>query len=1099
MRMSFIIVTLMLATQLTAQVQIGEKKAYLTAEQFLTQNLKQEDFSISLSEEIKSETSEQTNLFVFSVKPQGFVIVSAMNEILAYSLSSSLPASEILPIHISYWLKLYNKRTDYLIEHPEKLKRPTKQQDEMRPLLTSIWGQGCYHNSFCPESSGPCGHVSAGCVAIAMAQIMYYHKYPQTGYGASSYYCPNFWTLSANYGQTNYQWEEMADTLHENNPAVAQLVYHCGVSVEMQYGAHLSLASNTKATNALQQFFAYPTSTHTKRLKHTDEEWLAMIKEDLNNLCPVYYAGVSDLGGHAFVCDGYDSNGLFHFNFGWDGVADGYYTLDDPSGFSESQAIIHNIVPLDVLPIQCDEHNIIYVAPDGEGDGSSWDNATNKLQLAIFKAHDGNISIWVKEGIYNGDSSENYAFRLLHSCNLFGGFKGDEPSDYNLSLRDIEGRPSILDGGNTQGVVKVLTNFSNDTILIDGFTIQNGKSSLGGGILANGNIFVKNCLISNNYSKTNGGGFSQTPGPNPGLTIIENCKFVGNEAKKHGGGIYDCGNATYKSCQFCNNYAKQDGGGIYCTSFAEKSLFSSCTISNNTAKDGGGISTNEQGAMFWNCLINNNTAESGGGGYINGATNLFNCTIAKNEAASNYGGVCISQPSSQRQLMNCIIWGNVTQGEHAQIWPPESHSFCAVEDDPSEDSSNFKTESDNDGNSPRFYVRFNNPTIVAGNAGQGSDFRLQPNSLCINRGTIITELPDTDLDGNPRCQHAAIDFGAYESNTLTHFIDAYLCEEDPYYQQDSLLSEIGTYTFLYQELNHDSLVIINMQQPPPTIFLDEDICEGETYDFLGDLLGESGQYLGTEQCITYRLNLTVKQNDTIQFQQEICEGETYDFFGQPLYESGSYIARDGCTSYLLDLDVNPWSNITMKEDICEGESFNFFGTPLYSSGVYSKAIDCKAYLLDLTVNPLPPLQCSHDTIVEYGNLVQLKASGADSYLWSTGDTTSCITIYPYVNKTYSVTGFSKNGCNSEASINVWVFDKADEIVLYPNPADDKVEIYIPLIDEVNVFNLMGVQLDHVEANRQAVDLNVSRYLNGTYIIQIKQMKNNYFKKLIIVH
>lgn len=356
MKKFLIIALLFFSIQLQAQVRIGETEAFATAKLFMQQQAKQQCILLSLNEVICSKKSEQPNLFVFTMKPHGFVIVSALGEVLAYSLTSIFPKSAELPDHIIYWLDLYNEQTDILLQYPDQKKVTSKNQKTVAPLLTSCWGQGCFHNEACPEEeNGPCGHVSAGCTAIAMAQIMYYHKWPMSGKETSVYSWPPYGKLSADFEQTSYRWEEMADTLHESNPAVAELVYHCGVSVKMRYGAHLSLASRTDALKAFQKYFYYPDAASVYRTKYSDEEWLEMITEELDNHRPMLYFGKSNLGGHAFICDGYEGNGLFHFNFGWDGVADGYYTLDAPYGFSVNQSVIYGLKP---LPVTHTEGNI---------------------------------------------------------------------------------------------------------------------------------------------------------------------------------------------------------------------------------------------------------------------------------------------------------------------------------------------------------------------------------------------------------------------------------------------------------------------------------------------------------------------------------------------------------------------------------------------------------------------------------------------------------------------------------------------------------------------------------------------------------------------
>ena len=1005
-----LVILLSLITVLAqAQVRIGEREAYTTAEQFLSQQGK--SYLPTISEEIKSQTSGQTNLFVFSLEPQGFVIVSALGEVLAYSFESGLPHSEKLPEHIAYWIDLYNRQTDVLLEHPELARKPSKGSKSVEPLLTSAWGQGCYYNETCPnDNAGPCQHVSAGCVAIAMAQIMYFHKHPVMGNGTMSYSCSTYGTLSANFGQTTYHWDAMADTLHDQNPAVATLVSHCGISVKMQYGVTLSLASHNDAVNAFQQFFSYPAATLSSRAQYNEEDWLTLIKEDLDKRHPVYYSGSSWQGGHAFVCDGYDNNGLFHFNFGWNGVADGYFTLNDPSGFSNEQAVIRCLFPFSNIAINGDSHRIIYVAPDGMGDGSSWEHATNQLQMAIYKCHLNNYTIWVKEGTYHGFPLDEYAFTLLSNTKIYGGFQGDEPYNYDLSLRNFEAHPSILDGNHTQGVVNAVPYFNSNSTIIDGFVIRNGQSTSGGGIVLNNHTRLRNCKICYNTALNGGGGITQQSTFNSEDIVVEDCEIFNNEAR-NGGGIQDRGNTVYRRCQIHDNHASGNGGGIHLYNNGRQSRFIGSSIYNNSAQIyGGGLSSSANSrASFWSCLINNNSAQKGGGGFMEGGeTNLNNCTIVKNEASSEYGGIASSPITKvNNDIKNCIIWGNVSPDEDIQIGPSKKHLFCAVQNDNT--PNNYTTVAENDGDSLAFYVRFKNPCDMAGVNGHGGDWRLQSNSLCIDRVNSITGQPDTDLEGNPRLRHGGVDIGAYESDVSACLVKELLCDGSPYHYNGQILYNPGLYTFPFQGPQYDSLVILQLSY---------------------------GQSLG---------------------------------------------------------------NATLTRSICEGEEYIFYGTSLQESGHYYTRIICDTIFLDLTVNPIPSLQCSNDTLVDYGAPVHLFAKGAESYLWSTGDTTSNIIVYPKEDKTYTVTGFINNSCSDMASVSVRVNKNSDNMILYPNPANDIVTINMFELYEVEVFDPWGVRVAHVNADRQAVDLDVRHLASGVYIVHVRQLNNHHYKKLVIGH
>ena len=218
-------------------------------------------------------------------------------------------------------------------------------------LLTSTWNQNSPYNDLCPKDTKGAGYPS-GCVATALSQIMYFHKYPETGQGSKQYsFKPAEGVgelLSANFGETTYDWAHMLDNYvsgsytEEQGNAVATIMLHCGVAVEMNYTPTGSGAYSSEARNGLVSFFKYHQNAGLLyRTYYSLEEWMDIIYNELNCNRPIYYAGAdANRGGHAFVLDGYDSNGFVHINWGWGANGgNGYFdiTLLNPSGYEFSQ------------------------------------------------------------------------------------------------------------------------------------------------------------------------------------------------------------------------------------------------------------------------------------------------------------------------------------------------------------------------------------------------------------------------------------------------------------------------------------------------------------------------------------------------------------------------------------------------------------------------------------------------------------------------------------------------------------------------------------------------------------------------------------------
>lgn len=304
----------------------------------------------------------------------GYIIVSGDDRatpILGYSDSGNFDFS-VIPENFKNWLSFYegelkslgqdNSKGTTLIksDSPKKVKQINTFATSISPLLGGIkWNQDAPYNDLCPIiDSTTNDRAVTGCVATAMAQVMKYHEWPAQGVGSNSYTTKTLEIpLSLDFSQTTFDWDNMTDTYTEFSPqaqneAVATLMYNCGVAADMDYN-YASGAQILKTTQALKNNFGYDANLQLRyRDYYTRSEWEKFLKIELNAEQPVLYFGFTiDESGHAFVCDGYDSNNLYHFNWGWGGASNGYFSISalDPSeqgiggstsGFNIDQTIV---------------------------------------------------------------------------------------------------------------------------------------------------------------------------------------------------------------------------------------------------------------------------------------------------------------------------------------------------------------------------------------------------------------------------------------------------------------------------------------------------------------------------------------------------------------------------------------------------------------------------------------------------------------------------------------------------------------------------------------------------------------------------------------
>ena len=354
---------------------VNPETAQQVATTFWKQNLKQADDRANLSC-TQTFATDFPNLYIFNIE-QGWIILSADDcavPILAYSPEGSFDIDHA-PDAVKYWLDGYNDAIDFAISQggqadeatraewrnlKEGKALPRKSNQAMEPLIEARWYQTSPYNLQCPTVISTGAQCYTGCPATAMAEVMKYWEWPAIGKGEFGFGegDPLFRPTSpvaghedqyyARFDSLEYAWNKMTNTYSnastdEARNAVAWLMYHCSVSCQTSYGAHVSGARFTMRESpnadqrsveyALKNHFYYDADLHSafKSDYATDTEWIALMKEELDaegyagRHRPILYASTA----HAFVMDGYDDNGKFHFDFGWGGAYRGYFTIDN--------------------------------------------------------------------------------------------------------------------------------------------------------------------------------------------------------------------------------------------------------------------------------------------------------------------------------------------------------------------------------------------------------------------------------------------------------------------------------------------------------------------------------------------------------------------------------------------------------------------------------------------------------------------------------------------------------------------------------------------------------------------------------------------------
>jgi hypothetical protein len=364
-RLHFIVIFLFLTLASGAQ-DVSDSQVLKTASAFVHGYLGKSDFQVAGIKNL--DFGNGPYMCVVSLSPDGWLLMSrdySAIPVIAFSLAGAF---------VTPPADLNDNRYEFISGYEKQLRVVTTEKSAVTdprwdpsfyymksaqgvadatvsPLIKVTWNQGSGWNRFCPvDEDGPGGHTYAGCVAVSMAQAMSVYEVPSVGKGSNQYIHPVYGNIYANFGATTYDWANMSPSIPDDNNAL--LLYHCAVSVSMDFAPDGSgTLTSASASTAMKEFFYYSQRMAWTRRGTDTEIWKSRLDTSLLAGRPIIYAGFPSTGsvGHAFDIDGVFKSNYYHVNWGWSGVSDGYYTIDNlkpgTSDFTQNQSAILYIQP----------------------------------------------------------------------------------------------------------------------------------------------------------------------------------------------------------------------------------------------------------------------------------------------------------------------------------------------------------------------------------------------------------------------------------------------------------------------------------------------------------------------------------------------------------------------------------------------------------------------------------------------------------------------------------------------------------------------------------------------------------------------------------
>jgi len=448
---------LMTLTGFAGKVEVGD--ARLVARNFIYEQtgtlLQESSFAAAYTE----MSGENALFHLFTIDGKGFIIVSADDAsypVIGYSMTSPWFQEE-LPEHFAYWMDHYKAQIElgissnlvadeatsavwnHLRTTDISALKVTDAPTDVAPLVSSMWDQSFPWNGMCPEDN--CGgsfngRVPVGCVATAMTQLMHYWRHPATGVGQHCIFPQpaQYGAQCANFGNTTYYWNAMTNAPTKECDPLAELSWHGGISVDMDYDCDGSGAQTSDVPYALRTYFRYSNSAlFVQKTSYSTNDWNTLLKNDLDAGKPLEYSGYGSGGGHAWVCDGYQGTDYFHMNWGWGGYGNGYFYLNNlnPPGytFNNGQSAVIHITPDATYPTGCNGTTVVDAwdfgsFEDGSGPVADYPNNQNCSWLVAPDDSIENITLsFARFNTATGDEVKVYDGSSA-SAPLLGTFSG---------------------------------------------------------------------------------------------------------------------------------------------------------------------------------------------------------------------------------------------------------------------------------------------------------------------------------------------------------------------------------------------------------------------------------------------------------------------------------------------------------------------------------------------------------------------------------------------------------------------------------------------------------------------------------------------------